>query len=228
MAKHYYMPRGENQRRTWLNTFSNNVPSLATKYGITQAEIDNTKDGAVYFSYWLDYKGIINTYNDNLTQWKNELMNGGNATPPVMPALPVAPAKTVTPGIFTRVQSLVKRIKSNIAYNETDGGALGILGSEIDFDPQSMKPAIELRLVGGGFPEIIWKKLGVDAIEIWRMEEGGTWHFLAVDTVPNYIDKTPLPAIGTAKLIKYKAIYKMDDENVGAWSDEVAISVKGA
>ena len=226
MANDYYLPHSDNERRPWLSNFALKLPNYASKYGISSADVDNTKDGALYFGYWLDYKDTFKTYTQALTSWKNTLMNGIMGTPPVMPTLPVAPAKVVAPGIFPRVQSIVARIKANTAYSPDDGNDMGIEGAEIFLEPESMKPVLELRLIGGGFAEVVWKKQGMHALEIWRMEEGGEWHFLAVDTIPNYTDKTPMPA-GTSKIVRYKAIYKFHDENVGAWSEEYQITVTG-
>ena len=47
------------------------------------------------------------------------------------------------------------------------------------------------------------------------------------DTVPDYLDTAPLPAPGQTALWKYKAIYRLNDEQVGLWSNEVSLAVRG-
>ena len=60
------------------------------------------------------------------------------------------------------------------------------------------------------------------------MDRGtGTFAFLAIDTVPDYLDTTPLPAPGAGAVWKYKAIYRLKDEQVGQWSDVISVSVMG-
>ena len=55
----------------------------------------------------------------------------------------------------------------------------------------------------------------------------GTFGFLAFDTVPGYLDTSALPAPGTSAVWKYKANYRLADEQIGQWSDEARISVMG-
>jgi hypothetical protein len=49
--------------------------------------------------------------------------------------------------------------------------------------------------------------------------------YLAIDTVPDYLDSIPLPAPGAGDVWRYKAIYRLHDEQVGQWSDTASISV---
>jgi len=71
-----------------------------------------------------------------------------------------------------------------------------------------------------------WKKQGMDAIEI-QVDRGAGFVFLAIDTVPDYLDTADLPAGGASASWKYRAIYRLNDERVGQWSDVSSISVMG-
>jgi hypothetical protein len=84
-----------------------------------------------------------------------------------------------------------------------------------------MKPILKLVFKGGEV-EIQWKKGKADAIYIEADKGAGTWSFLAVDTVPHYTDTTPITGPG---IWKYRAIYLINDEKVGQWSDVASISV---
>jgi len=44
---------------------------------------------------------------------------------------------------------------------------------------------------------------------------------------PDYIDKSDLPPVGISKVWKYKMMYLFDDEPVGNWSTEAAVTVCG-
>ena len=58
-----------------------------------------------------------------------------------------------------------------------------------------------------------------------QVDRGTGYVLLANDTTPNYTDTTPLPATPTKW--KYKAIYRVGDQRVGLWSNEVSITVGG-
>jgi len=49
---------------------------------------------------------------------------------------------------------------------------------------------------------------------------------LAVDTVPGYTGKTPIPPC-TSATWKYRAISRRDDERAGSCSDTVSITAEG-
>ena len=50
---------------------------------------------------------------------------------------------------------------------------------------------------------------------------------LNINNEPNTTDTTPLPAAGASAMWKYKAIYRLHDEQVGQWSDVISVSVGG-
>ena len=231
MSKKAFMPRPDLEKNEWLQNFAAKLPTYSAKYNIAAGEVTDTTDGAAYFAYWLNGKNLTDEYGKKFTQFKNELRDGipAGATPSVVPAPPalgVAPT-AVAPGIFVRAAAIANVIKSKSNYTVGDGNDLGIEGAESTFDPASMKPEIKLRLIEGGKPEIVWKKSGMDALEIWVDRGTGTFAFLAIDTVPNYTDTFTLPAAGATAIWKYKAIYRVDDAHVGMWSDVVSQTVTG-
>jgi hypothetical protein len=67
----------------------------------------------------------------------------------------------------------------------------------------------------------------MDGLEILVDRGTGAFGFLALDTIPDYLDTAPLPAAGSSAVWKYKAIYRLADEQVGQWSDVASISVMG-
>jgi len=69
----------------------------------------------------------------------------------------------------------------------------------------------------------------MDGIEIWVDRGDGKGFLLsAIDTIPDYLDTAPLPGGWHECRWKYKAIYRLNDEQVGQWSDIASISVMGA
>ncbi|MEI6336175.1 MAG: hypothetical protein WCS87_16570 [Methylococcaceae bacterium] len=63
----------------------------------------------------------------------------------------------------------------------------------------------------------------------WKLElpglhsQAGAWERVQ----PNTTDNTLLPASGATAIWKYKAIYRLHDEQVGQWSDMISVMVGG-
>jgi hypothetical protein len=93
-------------------------------------------------------------------------------------------------------------------------------------DPARAKPELTLSLVQGGQVLVGWKRQGMDALRI-EVDRGQGWQFLAIDTVPDYLDTAPLPAAGQSAVWKYRAIYLLDDQPAGQWSDPASLAVMG-
>ena len=85
-------------------------------------------------------------------------------------------------------------------------------------------------VVVGGLVMVLWGWLGFAAflkmLEIW-VDRGDGHGFvpLAFDTTPNYTDTAPLPATPTKW--KYRAIYRVGDDQVVQWSEEMTVVVGG-
>ena len=230
MSKKYFMPRTNMGKFQWLQNFANKIGNYAAKYGLTTTEVADMVAAAIFYAYWNNYANQYAEYQKKLTQYLTELREGVDAgsaaslepTPPSVGTVPAA----VEPGIFKRAIALVNSIKSKTNYTTADGNDLGIEGADIAAtDLINAKPAIELRLVQGGKPELLWRKGFFDGIDIWVDRGNGSWAFLATDTYPDYIDTFTLPATGQTALWKYKAIYRYGDDVVGLWSDVVSIEV---
>lgn len=232
--KKYFLPRGEADKLSWLKNFANKLGIYATKYGITAAEVADMQNSAAFYDYWLNYSLQNGEYNKKLTKYRAELREGIEpgataSVAPVPPTFAAAPT-SVAPGIFVRASSLAVIIKKRAAYTQADGEDLGIEGAEDSSSAAKIeaetKPVISVRLIQGGKPEIVWTKSGFDGIDIYVDRGNGQFVFLASDSYPNNTDNAPLPATGAA-LWKYKAIYRLDDEPIGSYSDIISIAVGG-
>lgn len=230
MAKQYYLPRKDADKALWLQNFANKLPAYAAKYLISSNEVYDMQNSAAVFSYWLNYQSQYEEFVKKITQYKNEMRDGvpAGAVIAMVPVPPTIPAQLqpVDPGIFTRATALANVIKSRQIYSAADGLDLGIEGAVSRPDVASMKPSISVRLIAGGYPEIVWSKNGMDGIDIYK-DTGSGWQLLGFDPHPNYTDKSTLPPIGQSAIWHYKCIYRMDDDQVGQWSDTVTITVAG-
>ena len=228
MAKSYFLPPDDDGKDALLTNIAAKLGTYKTTVGLEDAVVTSTQADAAFFHYALTSQKSIANYAQQWTAYKNAARNGTDPSlgpAPVAPTLGTAPA-AVAPGIFKRLIALVARIKAHPGYTEAIGQDLNIIGAEQTLDTANAKPILKLEL-SAGRPNILWRKGGFDALEIWVDRGSGTFAFLAMDTIPDYLDTATLPAPGQSALWKYKAIYRLNDQQVGNWSDVVSIPVTG-
>jgi hypothetical protein len=228
MPKGPYMPQDDAGKDIWLQHFTANLPANAATVGVSTAEVTAVQADSTFFHYSFDAQQRFVKYGQDWTAYKNAARNGtGPALGPipVAPVLAAAPAM-VAPGIFSRIAKLCARIKNHPGYTEAIGRALDIVGAEQADNTAAQKPPLKIEMQAG-HPNIIWPKQGMDGVEIHVDRDGKGFIFLTIDTVPNYLDTAALPAPGQSAVWKYKAIYRLNDEQVGQWSDVVSVTVAG-
>jgi hypothetical protein len=226
MAKAYYLPPDDATRCTWLNNFATKLPTYAATIGVTPDEAASAAADNLFCAYVCDARNQFNQFAKDWTAYKNGARSGPTmGDMPTPPTLAAAPAM-VEPNIFGRITALVARIKAHPGYTEAIGQDLAIVGGEQTVDLDAMKPVLKLSLQAG-HPNVGWKKAGMGSLEILVDRGNGVFAYLATDTVPDYLDTAALPAAGTSAVWKYKAIYRLNDEQVGQWSDVASLSVMG-
>ncbi len=240
MAKQNWFPKKESDRRTLLNNLADKLPgAYATKYGITTDELAMLNNFRLWFNWTLDVLEYIRQKAQGYTGFRDAVGYGkGTATGALIPpqgfTLPAQPSSGTPPVVITPLAngwlftaSLVNRIKGHAAYADADGQDLGIIGAEEQSaDPATTKPDLKLVRVAGGHIEVQWKKGGFTGVRIEVDRGNGQWVFLAIDTVPHYVDTLTL-APGTSAIWKYRAIYLDGDEPFGLWSDTAQIAAQG-
>jgi hypothetical protein len=158
------------------------------------------------------------------------LRDGGVPPASGTPGLPVLPpaVPAVNPGIEDRFRALVQNIKSNANYNTSIGQALDIEGAELTPpDLTTLQPVLTLSITGNHV-QVGWGWQGYAAyldqceIQVDR-NDGKGYVTLAYDPTPGYTDTTPFPT-APAKWT-YRGIYRLDEAQVGLWSNPVSIVV---
>lgn len=246
MSKKYYLPFQDGQKVEWFQHLSSKIDTYSAKYGLSLAEVNFIKAAALYLTFWYDQVLAIKATGKKITGFKNEILNGfpAGGSPSVTPAdISFAGAPPAVPhGIIRKVTSIVNRIKKHSDYTTNDGDDMKIEGAEPeDIDIDMLKPVFKIEL-NNGHPEIIWTKGGIATairIDVQRSTNiappspvpvpnpDDLYRFQAIDTVPNYIDNTPLPGFRQAQVWTYRIKYMIDDVEVGLWSDPVSITVTG-
>ena len=107
---------------------------------------------------------------------------------------------------------------------------LDIQGGEKAGPDLATLQAIIAAQVSGSTVLVKWTWQGfsafLDSCEIWvDRGDGKGFGLLAMDTTPGYTDTQPFPAAKT--IWTYRAIYRVDDAQVGVWSQTVSVTVGG-
>jgi len=235
MKRNSFFPARIAEQIIWLLNFANKLPGYATALGLTTAQAD----AAVADAQWLVYVmsawlGAVRSWAQACTDAVTEAQSGTGTAVMVLPVF-TAPAfpqdvAPVNPGALDRIFALVQQIKDSGRCSDTIGTDLGIIGAEqTGPDFATLAPNFKARLTATGvFLDWSWGGFAafLDMIEfqVDRADNKG-FVFLANDTTPGYTDTTPRPAQPTKW--KYRAIFRLGDQQVGQWSNEVSITVGG-
>ena len=212
-----------------LSQFAQKIGIYAPTLGLTPADVAAAQADADYMGYCIYNLPIIKSYTQNVTNYKDLLRYGKGSevagpfpTQPVLDPAPIA----VAANIENRFRLLIQRITHSPAYTTAMGEDLGIEAPVTPFNPQDGKPTFSISLSSGGHPNIKWVKGKFQGVEIWK-DSGNGWQRLDKDFSPDFIDKSPLPAVGQSAVWMYKMVYLYKDDIVGSYSDEVSVTVTG-
>ena len=227
MSKAYFLPPDEAGRRNWLNNFSAKLVKYIVPLGLSLPDVGQVSSDAIFFNYVCDAHNQHTKTTRDWTAYKNQAAYGDNLGDiPVTPDLGVPPP-VVPPNIFGRASKLAVRIKKHPNCTEAIAQDLGIVGAEQIFDPNSQKPLLALTLTAG-HPHISCPRAGMDSLELLADRgDGKGFGLLTIITNFEYTDNWPLPAPGASAVWKYKAIYRLNDAQVGEWSDVASLGVMG-
>jgi hypothetical protein len=226
-----YIKRNDLEFATQLTDFGNKIGNYP-ELNVTAAEQAQAKADALYFTFITGGNNLSNAYMQSWTSYK-DLSRHGDGVLTAMGPLPATPAIVVpatapatAPDIEGRFRRLAQRVKKQEKYNVTKGLDLGIEAIVEVVDYTTYKPDFGLSEVASQIL-ITWKKLKADGIIIYKAIDAGAFVKFDFDGKPNYLDRSPMPPVGTNQVWSYKLIYTKNDEPVGSFSDIQQIIVKG-
>ena len=229
MSNSSYMPTNDGGKAELLEHLAVTLPKYAELLEISTADLENLKKKSASFRYALNTLYALQSYTQHYTEFKNSLRDGGsgNADWPLPPKFDENIPPAVECGVIPWVSALAARIKAHRNYTAAIGQDCWLIAATHVFDPGALKPALSFKN-NVGHPVIVWTKGKASGIEIWvdRGDSNG-FVFLTINTEPNTTDNAPLPASGSTAIWKYKAIYRLHDEQVGQWSDVISVMVGG-
>ena len=231
MTRQAYYPSRAAEQIVWLENLRNKLAGHAPTLGITQARCDAAIADARWIIYdigsWLP---AVRAWQKSCTEAVDQAQFGEGADALVLPVFvpPALPAGVVPrpPGAVNRLFDLIAEIKEADTYSQAIGIDLGAVGAgKTPPDLATLQPVIKAT-VAGNKVEIDWSWQGnsqfLDQLEI-QVDRGNGWQILTFDSTPGYTDTTPHPT--TLTRWKYRAIYRVDDQQVGQWSAEVNVTV---
>ena len=229
MAKKDFIPNDDTSLAVLLEKFAAAGTTYGTTIGFNAADQAVFTADATAYRYTLTQQQRLRASTQQYTQWKDALRDGGDGTTaaaPVYPAVPGTVPAMVTPGVVGRLRAAARRVKASPNYSQAIGSAFGIEGEQEQTPETVALQPVLTTAINGGRVIVGWTRGSADGIELYvDRGDGKGFTFLAIDTVPDYIDTQALPA--TPAVWKYKAMYRKDDQTVGQWSAPVAIGVSG-
>jgi hypothetical protein len=235
MKRQAYYPSRTADQILWLENFRNKLAGYLTALGLTTAQGDAAIADARWLLYVLgSWLPAVRAWGKACTDATTEAQSGGGASPQVLtvftaptPATGVVPVAT---GALDRIFDFVQTIKESSGYTEAIGTDLGTVGAEQGAPDLATVQPILTATINGSRVDLGWGWGGngnfLDMLEIQvDRSDGKGFVVLVFDTTPDYTDSTPFPA--TATKWTYRAIYRVNDAQVGQWSAPVSVTVGG-
>jgi hypothetical protein len=218
MSKSYF-PSDRAGRIDWYNNFAKEFPKVGKDLGFSDAEITNAVNDSKYAVHILTTLGP--EIDSDASHAGNAVLSGQSSGDFVdLPAAGSAPTP-VRPGIDTRRQARVERIKKQPKFTSDIGKKLRIDTGE--FEAANYQDELGRARQTGNFVTIPFRKAGggVSGINLYRRGKGDKspqkvgFYFRtpAIDTTPGKGDLT------------YTARAVTNGKEIGQPSDAVAVSV---
>lgn len=224
-----YLPETEIEVAFWLNNFEKEMnETYGEVFDFTPERLASIRNDAVAF------RNVVNTYQrlKNATTSLRVFMKTLASSPIQSPTgpLPELPEPIHIPtgvvaGITQRIGLYVHEIKRHPRYTQAAGHALGIIARKKEFDPSVAKPVLSVQ-VKDGFAVLKWRQSGSEGAFIYVDRRDGNGFVKLLKTVrTEWTDTTPFAEGAVKATWDYKIIYMIADEEIGDFSDPVAVNL---
>jgi hypothetical protein len=203
MSKQDAIPKKDGDFYTNLKFLGDNAPAQKAVLNISDDDLATLKADAILFKAKLD---AFNAVDAAYSQASVDKQNTRAA-------------------VEGRERAIIRRLKAAPGYTDAIGYALKIVGSDDNTDMTTAKVDLTATILAHG-TELGFTKLKSDGVNLYTKRDGDAdFEFLAHDTVSPYVDNRPLLVPGKPEVRYYKAIYVVNDEEVGYFSDVVVVTV---
>lgn len=228
MKRKYYYPTTLLALFPFLQNLCAKAPGYTAQLGITGQQLSFLNLMCALLEALNNYWNQAKRFSEDWTGLRKACFLGAPGAP--APAWPVWTGPATAPigldtGCNDKLRAIIQRWKVAPGYTDAIGEELGIVGAEIDVDPDTVQPALQVDLVAGQ-PKIEVSMLSFDAAEI-EVNRGSGYGLLNVTTGAPLVDTHPLPAPGESDVWTYRAILRANNARVGQWSLPVAVPVMG-
>jgi hypothetical protein len=219
MSKSYY-PTNRAGQIDWHNNFAAEFPNVGESLGFSQAEISNAVNDSMYAVYLLETLGPEIESGPGQAAAYAVLEGQSQGSFVDLPGGPGAPS-AVRPGIDTRRQARVERMKGHSKFTEAIGKLLKIISPKVD--PKNYQAELGQARQTGNYVTIPFRKAGgnISGINLYRQCKGEGepqrigffFRTPAIDTAPS----------GKSKECSYTARAVIDGEEIGQASNAVTV-----
>jgi hypothetical protein len=203
MAKSDYIPQQDTDYLAWHDQFKTNVLTQAATFGLVAGDTTPiTTDNTDFHTKITNLNATQATARQAVADKNISRRNGEG-----------------------RARALARRIKAHPAYTAALGNLLGIVGPEDTTDLSAVAPIISGTDRTGGVVQVDFVKLTSDGVNLYSKRDGDAdFVFLARDTATPYIDNRPLLTAGKPEIREYKAMFVLNDEEIGIFSHELVVN----
>jgi hypothetical protein len=213
-----------------MKHFKDNIGKYAVMLELSDEQVAEQAADADYYYYVFMSHFMVQSQTRSWTALKESVRRGKESAQPVSPAsftLP-DPVPPVAPGVERRFRKLVQLIKFKANYNVSIGIDLGIEAvDQVAPDLSIIQPKLT-AIIKGDRVQLGWDWQGqrayLDMCELQADRRDGKGFVTLTYTItPGYTDPTPFPDAPVKWL--FRAIYRLNDAQVGRWSNTIGIIV---
>ena len=218
-----WFPTALADRAAWFQNFATNFAALAADLGFLPADVTSVNADNATVQALTNYSFSVDTFASAVTAFRKEVLEGTNsavaATPPAVPDLGATPISL--PGVYDRLDNLVKRIKLAPKYSEEEGTQLGIVSPKVaPISPADMQPVLKTSVLPGNIVNVVFKRgtsggvcveTMVDKEVAWT-PKGNYFSSPAVINIPPSADNLP-------RAVQIRSRYLDKGVQVGLWSE---------
>lgn len=196
----HFIPKADGDAATWYKNFKEKIVLWGPQLGLTPAQITELESAA---DAAIDAIAAAEVKRKDL----EEAIKAKNSTRQTS---------------LQTVSRAVSVMKANLAYEESIGSSLGIVGYSRLFDLKEIKPLIKATSYNGRV-DISFNLQVMKCITIYSRIKGTYgWEKLGNDYASPFEDKRPLALPQQAEIREYMAFYFNGKEDIGKQSDIVS------
>jgi hypothetical protein len=228
IPSHKWFPRNLGEQAQWTLTFASQLANVGPSFGISPAEIDAIANDAAALQWMAQNKIAVEAYRSAAISYRKHMSERNAAAQaseyPQPPEPP--PPGLIVPGIFARIDAVVRRVRVANGYSESVGALLNIIPvkpAELVVD--DAKPNPSLSVLPWNVLVITFVRGGFDGIEIqMKIDKDPAWSNAGRFYRSPININVPAGPNNLPRAVEIRARYLRGNDPVGQYSDVDTIS----